>query len=77
MVQDQVQKWLDRPNMLEEQVFGLICEVGGLGVGDTRRGRVEQLVRVAVGGKVEANVVSIEDIYTERNLLGDKKVASG
>ena len=35
-----------------------------------KRGRVEQLVRVAVSGKVEANVVSTGDIFISRNLLG-------
>ena len=59
-----LEKWLDKRNMLVGQLCGLLCEVGGLGVGDMRRVRVEQLVRVSVGGKVDP----IGDIYREREI---------
>ena len=55
---------MDKRNMLVGQLCGLLWEVGGLGVGDMRRVRVEQLVRVSVGGKVDP----IGDIYREREI---------
>ena len=47
-------------------VWPALCEVGGLGVGEG--GAAGQ--GGCWWGKVEANVESTEDIYTERNLLG-------
>ena len=44
-----LEKWLDM-HAGGAVVWHALCDVGGLGVGDTRRGRVELLVRVAVDG---------------------------
>ena len=68
-----LERWLDRPNLLVGQLCGLLCEVGGLGVGDVRRGRVEQLVGLAVGGKLEGKMDSGGDIHTERDLMGGEE----
>ena len=42
-------------------------------MGDVRRGRVEQLVRLAVGGKLEGKMDSGGDIHTERDLMGGEE----
>jgi len=68
--------WLDRPNKMILQLCGLLCEVGGLGVNDSRRGKVEQLVKVAVGGKLEGKVESEDNIHTEIDLFGEKQIES-
>jgi len=69
---DTLERWLDRPNLMVLQLCGILCEVAG--VGDGRRGRVEHLVKVAVGGKVEnTGVETGSNIYTESDLNGEEE----
>lgn len=67
-----LERWLDRPNTVVLQLCTLLCELAG--VSADRRVKVEHLVKMAVGGKVEnTSIESLNCVYTENDLFDGEK----
>lgn len=60
-----LEKWLESPNALTSQMCGLLCQVTG--VSDPR---VETLVNMYTGGRLDVNKIIVSDkTYTEGDLV--------
>ena len=63
-----LETWLDSPSPLLAQMTGLLCRVAGL----DDSSKVEALVNLASGGKLEAKTLLEARIFTDMNLISEK-----
>merc|ERR1719468_530111 len=63
-----LETWLDSPSPLLAQMTGLLCRVAGL----DDSSKVEALVNLASGGKLEAKTLVEARIFTDMDLISEK-----
>ena len=68
-----LETWLASPSPLLAQMIGLLCRVAGL----DDSSKVEALVNLAAGGKLEAKTLVEARIFTDRDLISEKSDSGG
>jgi len=61
-------KWLDRPNRMSSTLCGLFCELAEIQISDPKRSKIEQLVKLCVGDKIDCQGELGGEVYTEKHL---------
>ena len=68
-----LETWLASPSPLLAQMIGLLCRVAGL----DDSSKVEAMVNLAAGGKLEAKTLVEARIFTDRDLISEKSDSGG